>query len=351
MYYDTYRGKNKRGGRRRREPSGCRGHFLLRLIAFVLVVAILAAVALYLLPVSFINIEKGGAQLSPKDGLPTDRVNILLLGLDFLKDGKQRSDAILIASVGAKDVRLTSVQRDLEVDIPGYGKGKKINAVYDYGGAELVMRVLNELLELNMTRYAAVDFMTMVDLVDAVGGIDLEIAENEIDYLNHYGAYTLRQINKADAQRYTHYMKKYKENIENSSPVVTAAGPMHLDGLFTVAYSRIRYADSDIGRAARQRKVIRAIVDKMRGSFYRPDMYKKLWDVYKNSVRTNLSLPEIISLGEKILLSGKIVTDSEQRIPYREYMVDQYQQHRGSNLVITDRAATVERLHEFIYAS
>ena len=101
MYYDTYRGKNRSG--RRRRSGGC-GSWLLglvfKLIALALVLALIAAGVLYAMPVALMNVEPGGVDLALTDGLPGSRVNVLLLGLDYMDEGQQRSDAMMIASVG-----------------------------------------------------------------------------------------------------------------------------------------------------------------------------------------------------------------------------------------------------------
>ena len=101
MYYDTYRGKKHRARGECERRSGCSGLLLrglFKLLALVLVLALAACGVLYLMPVSFLNVEPEGSELSIADGLPEDRVNILLLGLDDLNQGSQRSDSIIIAS-------------------------------------------------------------------------------------------------------------------------------------------------------------------------------------------------------------------------------------------------------------
>ena len=248
MYYDTYRGK--RGGKNRRgRGGGCTGWLLgtlLKLIALVLVAVVLAAGVLFAIPPSFMNIEPGNAELSLTDGLPSDRVNVLLLGVDFLEDGQQRSDAMMIASVGYNSIHLTSIMRDTMVDIPGYGR-HKLNSAYSYGGAEMAMRVVNETFKLNITNYIVVDFSTMVDLVDAIGGVDVEIEDKELEHLNKYAYDTFKKINAVNPEKYGHYI--------NSQPY-TQGGTLHLNGLFATGYSRIRLIDTDYKRAQRQRRVI-----------------------------------------------------------------------------------------------
>ena len=333
MYYDTYRGKNRSG--RRRRSGGC-GSWLLglvfKLIALALVLALIAAGVLYAMPVALMNVEPGGVDLALTDGLPGNRVNVLLLGLDYMDEGQQRSDAMMIASVGYDGAKITSIMRDTLVDIPGHGQ-HKLNSAYSYGGAEMTMRVINETFDLNITNYAAVDLRTLVDLVDALGGVEVSIEENEISHLNSCAWNTYKKIIQLDPSKYQHYA---------DSKLVTTAGVQLLDGLFATAYTRIRHADSDYMRTARQREVLSAMVTRLRESFYRPQIYVNLYNVLKSSVDTNLSLPELISLGEKVLVSGKIET---LRAPANEYIVD-----NGSFITITNPEENVRSVHEFIYS-
>ncbi|MDO5323593.1 MAG: LCP family protein [Clostridia bacterium] len=331
MYYDTYRGK--RSGKKRRE-RGCTGWLLgmlLKLIALMLVAVVLAAGVLFAIPPSFMNIEPGNAELSLTDGLPGERVNILLLGIDFLEDGQQRSDAMMIASVGYNSVRLVSVLRDTLVEIPGYGE-HKLNSAYSYGGAEMAMRVVNETFKLNITNYIAVDFSTMVDLVDAIGGVDVEVEDKELEHLNKYAYDTFKKINAVNPEKYGHYI--------NSQPY-TQGGNLHLNGLFATGYSRIRLIDSDYARTLRQRRVLSAILEQVKGSAWNPLMYARLYQVYRDSVQTNLSLAELISIGEKALVAGKIETE---RMPKIEYIYDDQ-----SALHITDPQGNIIAMHDFLY--
>ena len=334
MYYDTYRGKRR--GKERRERSGCTGWLLgslLRLLALLLVALVLVAGVLYAIPPSFMNTEPMNVELSLTDGLPGDRVNILLLGVDFLEDGQQRSDAMMIASVGYNSVRLTSVLRDTLVDIPGYGE-HKLNSAYAYGGPEMTMRVINETFMLNITNYIVVDFSTMVDLVDAIGGVDVEIEDRELEHLNKYAYDTFKKINAINPEKYGHYI--------NSQPY-TQGGKLHLNGLFATGYSRIRLIDTDYKRTQRQRRVLSAVLERMKDNIWNPLMYARLLQVCRDSVQTNLSLAELISIGEKVLVSGKLETE---RMPKSEYIYDD-----GSSLHITDPQNNIIAMHSFLYGA
>lgn len=331
MYYDTYRGKRRRRG----GAHSCMGWLMrtfFKLIALIIVLAIIAAGILYALPVSLMNVEPVGIELSPTDGLPGNRINILLLGLDALNEGQQRSDAMMIASIGYDGVKLTSLMRDTMVDIPGQGR-HKLNSAHALGGPELVMRVVNETFDLNITHYIAVDFRALVDLVDAVGGVNVNLEEKELENLNKNAYNTYKSISKLDPQSYAHYA--------NSTPE-TRTGDVRLNGLFATAYSRIRYTDSDYVRTSRQREVLSGFIARLRECYWNPMVYVRLYRVLTNRVQTNLSLPELISLGEKALISGKV---ESLRIPDDAHMSDD-----GSSIEITDLQGCVDTLHRFIYS-
>lgn len=330
MYYDTYRGRNRR---RRRSCLGWLIGSLMKLISLVLVLAILAAALVYAIPPSFLNIEDSGANLSLTDGLPGSRVNILLLGIDFLKEGQQRSDSMMVASFGYNSLRLTSIMRDTMVTIPGQPGLHKINSAFSYGGAEMAMRVVNETFGLNITNYICIDFSSMVDLVDAIGGIDIEVEAGELQQLNSIAYNTYKKIIAVNPDKYAHYA---------ASQPYTQAGELHLNGLFATGYARIRQIDSDYMRASRQRRVLSAVLKQVRERIWDPNMYAGLYNVLKDSVSTNLSWVELISLGEKALVAGKMETD---RMPHDEHIADS-----GSAIDITDPQGCVTAMRNFLYA-
>lgn len=341
MYYDTYRGKRRDdrryrdNRRRRRRRHGCLGWLigrLVKLILLVLVLAIFCLAVLFAIPPSFLNIEIAGSDLSLTDGLPNSRVNILLLGLDFLQDEHQRSDTMIVASIGDSSVRLASILRDTVVDIPGHSTNK-INAAYAMGGADMAMRVVNETFDLNITNYVAVDFKALVDLVDAVGGVDVEVEAHELEQLNKYAYNTYKKISASDPAKYAHYAV---------SKPITETGEMRLNGLFATSFARIRKVEGyDYARTERQREVILAVIDRIKAQIASPGMYADLFRVYQESVQTNMSLPELISIAEKALLSDSFKTG---RFPTSAHLYDD-----GSSITITDPVGNVQAMHEFIY--
>ena len=132
MYYESYARKKPRPRKKRR--GGCLGallRFFGKLVALALVLAMVGAVGLYFLPVSLFMVEPD-YDLALATDLPSSPINVLVLGVDVLNDGSQRSDTMMIASIDRGTLRLTSIQRDTYVEIDGYGRGK-INAAYVYG--------------------------------------------------------------------------------------------------------------------------------------------------------------------------------------------------------------------------
>lgn len=325
MYYEAYERKPRKRRRRRRDAMGCLGALALRLAALALGLAILAAGLLYALPPALFAVEPEGAALSLASDLPSNRANVLLLGTDVMRQSSQRSDAVIIATVGYGTLKLTSVLRDTVVDIPGHGR-ERVNAAFAYGGAELAMRTLNENFGLNIMHYAAVDFVALAEIVDAVGGVDIDITEDEMAQINANvkASYFVFQPLGYTATELTRYGEG-----------------THLDGLQALGYARIRKIDSDFRRANRQRILLNAILKKIRSNLWNPVMLVRLGRAVTHSVQTNMSVVELLSLGEKALAAGGADT---LRLP-----VDGSYTDNGSTLRIDDRQANVEAFRAFAY--
>lgn len=168
-------------------------------------------------------------------------VNFMLIGQDARSNGElARSDSMILVTINkeAKTITLTSFLRDLYVKIPGYGDNK-MNAAYALGG----MKLLNETLEQNfgvqVEGNVEVNFNHFAEVIDALGGVDMELRQDEAGYIN------------IGTGRY-----------------VLGSGMQHLDGEQALFYSRIRHldADADFSRTNRQRKVINALIEKFRST-------------------------------------------------------------------------------------
>lgn len=183
----------------------------------------------------------------PLAGAP---VNILLLGSDRRpgEQGPSRTDTVIVARVDPerKRVALLSLPRDLIVEIPGYGYSR-INSAHVYGdlypelggGLELARKTVSNLLGVPIDYAVLIDFEGFIGLIDAIGGIDIDVPVALYD-----GAYPTMDYN---------YMEVYFE-----------AGPQHMDGSRALQYSRIRHMDSDFERARRQQMVLMAAGRRLR---------------------------------------------------------------------------------------
>ena len=327
FYEEPYRKRKppRRRERRRRGFGAWLLGLLLRLIALALALALLAAGILYALPVSLFAVEPEGVELSLTDGLPASRANILLLGLDMTRENSQRSDTVIVASVGYDQLRLTSILRDTLVDIPGHGSGK-LNAAYAHGGPQLVMRTLNENFRLNIMHYVAVDFTALVALVDALGGVELSVTEEEMTRVN-------QNIEAARAQLEAHGY--------SAATLAQCGERTHLNGVQALYYARLRKLDSDFTRASRQRALLEAMLEKLRKNLWNPALLARLVRAIQSGVDTNMSPLQLISLGEKVLVSG---APGQLRLPADGTYTDD-----GANLIVDDLQKNIDAFRMFAY--
>ena len=175
--------------------------------------------------------------------------NIAIFGIDSSDSdfGKgNRSDCIIIASINnaTKEVKLASVYRDTYMQIEGYGLDK-ITHAYSYGEAPLALSTLNTNLDLNIKEFVTVNFDSVAEAIDLLGGVDIEITSAELKYINSY-------------------IKATSFSTGISSSKVTNTGMQTLNGVQAVAYGRIRYTEGgDYKRAERMRDVIEAMLKKL----------------------------------------------------------------------------------------
>ena len=327
MYYEPYQKKKipRQPRRRRKTLGGWLAELCLRLLALVLILILLCVGLLYALPVSLFAVEPEDVDLSLTDGLPASRANILLLGLDELRENSRRSDTVMIASVGYGQLRLASILRDTVVNIPGYG-ADKLNAAYAHGGPQLVMKTLNQAFGLNLMHYIAVDYAALAGAVDALGGVDVPLSEAELSALNDLidGARA-----RLAARGYT------------APDLVLGGKTTHLNGVQALAYARIRKLDSDFMRASRQRTLLEAMLKKVRSSLWNPLRLIRLARALLDASDTNLSLIQLLSLGEKALAAG---VPEQKRLP-----VDGSYTDDGSALRVDDFPANAEAFRAFAY--
>lgn len=175
--------------------------------------------------------------------------HLLLVGVDSPTDAiAGRSDTMLLASlyVPQKELRLTSFMRDLYVPIAGRGHNR-LNAAYAFGGPDLLIRTLHEVFKIQVDGYVAVNYASMVTLVDAIGGVTVYVSDAELKSLNGILSYY-----------------RYLRGENQTQGLLQQAGLQELTGLQAMSYARIRKLDSDFERVARQQRVMEAIFAKIR---------------------------------------------------------------------------------------
>lgn len=222
-------------------------------------------------------------------------INILLIGNDSRDNGADgRSDAMILLTISSKTKKLymTSLLRDMYVDIPGH-EGNRLNAAYAFGGAELLLETIEQNLGIPVNRYVLVNFEAFANLVDAVDGVELELTSQEIEYVNGYLVEYNMLTNRPQGT----------DNMDTS-----VSGLVHLNGPQALAYSRNRYLGTDFGRTERQRKVLAAVIDKLPvAALTHP---KQLADGILPNLTTNLTKKECFRLC--LELSRLLTYDMEQ---------------------------------------
>ncbi len=257
--------------------------------------------------------------------------NILLIGNDSRENGEDgRSDAMILFSVSDKTgtIHMTSLLRDMYVEIPGHD-GNRLNAAYAYGGPELLMQTVEKNLDIDVHRYVLVNFEAFANLVDAVGGVELELSKEEIEYVNGF----LWEYNQLlDRPEGTDYMD------------TSAGGVVHLNGPQALAYSRNRFIGTDFGRTERQRKVITQVLKRLPVAVIKSP--KQLVNGLMPNLTTNLTVSECFLL---CLEAGKLpVYDLVQgSIPLSGTYQDA--NIRGMSVLEVDWEANRKWLQESIY--
>lgn len=240
------------------------------------------------------NIENA-EELDFNDGV----FNILLIGSDERETvSGARSDCMILCSLNenTKKITLTSFMRDSYVNIEGYDNNR-LNAAYAFGGTGLLVDTIEKNFKIPIDRYVKVDFFAFMDIVDMLGGIDMELSEEEIKVLNDY----LNEVNMILGE-------------DGQDRIEGPAGTYHLNGKQALAYSRNRYTgNSDFSRTERQRKILLAIKDSV-SECNVIELYK-LINAGLPYVTTNITEGEFLSL--LLDYPSYIKNDiSSNRVPY-----------------------------------
>lgn len=318
---------------------------MILLVVEIVVLLILAIVLFVWLKFSKIERDNSFSRgnINVNEDIPEQSVEIMqgyttvaIFGLDNRSTGNLssgNSDVIMIASINndTHEVRLVSVYRDTYLDT-GSGKFRKCNAAYASGGPEQAINMLNANLDLDITDYVTVDFNSVVEIVDAVGGVEVEVTDQEAAYMNGLepGTGYINEVAEVSG--------KMDEAI-----LLDGAGTYTLNGVQACAYARIRYtAGSDFKRTERQRLILSKVVEKAQKSDL--STVNKVIDEVFDSVKTSYSLSELLSLAAQ-MFNYKI--GETEGFPFLKNTVTLGS--KGDVVVPCTLESNVDQLHEFLF--
>lgn len=302
---------------------------VLCILLLLVVFAAIAVVYSKIDKMDFKNLDPD--KLSINEGYEYDEtgyLNVALFGLDKRENVEEmgtRSDTIIIASLNreTKEVKMSSVYRDtlLQMDDGTYNKA---NAAYAFGEEEEAVAMLNRNLDMDISHYVTVDFSAMVDMIDAVDGIDVEVTEEEIPYLNNYACEII-------------------ENTGIDTWGITEPGYQHLTGVQATAYARIRATEGDdFRRTERQRLVLTKIAEKAQSVSL--SSLNMMIDRVLPKVRTNFTLPEILAYAKDV---KKYTIGETLGFPFD--LDTMYYGEAGDSVVPDNLEDNVKQLHEFLF--
>ena len=262
--------------------------------------------------------------------------NIALFGVDSRASEltkNTRTDTIMIASINQDtgDIKLVSVYRDTYMNL-GTDTYNKCNAAYAKGGPEQAINMLNMNLDMNITDFVTVGFNGLIDVIDALGGVTIDVQEAEITHLNNY-------------QRSMFLSEDGGGKLNDNIVEVTSTGPQTLSGLQATAYCRIRYTKGDdFRRAERQRTVLLACMEKAKKA-----SVASLTTIANNvfsEIYTSLDLSEITELLGNIASYNVVGQDG---FPNESLRATGTIGAKGSCVIPVTLADNVKWLHWFLF--
>jgi LCP family protein required for cell wall assembly len=263
----------------------------------------------------------------------TGYTNIALFGVDATTPSGlykgSRSDCIMIASINMDtgDIKLVSVYRDTYLNL-GTDTYNKCNHAYSGGGAEQAIKMLNMNLDLDITNFIAVNYQSLIDLIDGLGGIYIDVDKNELKHINNYQI----TINK-------------DLNLGGYTPV-TETGYQKLNGLQATAYCRIRYdiSGGDFGRASNQREVIKAIEEQAKKTD--AATLTKVFTQVVDEIYTSIDSKDLLELVSNI--NNYRIVD-EGGFPEESMRTTGNIGAKGSCVIPLDLESNVVWLHQFLF--
>lgn len=259
--------------------------------------------------------------------------NILLVGTDGESVEKNnRSDSIMLATINnnSKNIKITSVARDTYVDIPGHSQ-EKITHAFAYNGIDLLKEVFEKNFNIKVDKYIAVNFVSFMDVIDEIGGVEVVVEEKDIEEINNmiYECYEY------------YYSGKDRSEIE----YIEKSGKQILNGYQALAFSRIRYTDSAYARDNRHREVIESIFSEFLESS--PGEIKRCIDIVLENTKTDISPLEMINLAYTCMEINDREIDKFE-FPLEEYRNGHIINNRTGWVIEWEKEPNLKYWHNFI---
>lgn len=256
---------------------------VLILLLFVLIAGIVLFIMDKLNKINYKDVDRDNLYTVDLD--LEDYYNVLVFGVDSRADELEkntRSDTMILVSINTKtkEIKLTSFYRDTYVQIDGHDYNK-LGHAYSYGGATLALSTFNKNFDLDLDTYVTVNFTSVANAINMLGGVEVEVKEAEIPHINKYGG----EIARINGCKYTN---------------VTTHGKITLDGYQAIGYSRIRkLGNGDFERTNRQRAVLNAMFAKLKKSDL--STINDMLDEILPQVLTNMDNKTILALAKDCL--------------------------------------------------
>lgn len=320
--------------RKRRRNHSLLGRLFKTILILVIVVFLLYS-AIAMVGILQMNRVAAGERSVISGSMEESYVkNVLVIGTDTRDPSEERgrSDSMILVSMNSrtKEITMTSFMRDVYVEIPNNGYGK-LNAAYSYGGPELLMDTLEENYDISIDDYVMITFAACAKMIDAVGGVKLELSDDEAQAVNEILISEVNEIMGDDRE----------------DDLLSSGGTLTLDGKQALSYSRIRYVgNADFERTERQRMVMQQVMQKATKNPFR---LASICMSALPEMTTNLSAGELY--GYAVTTPLKLATSDlkQQRIPedgtFSGVNID------GEDVLQIDFDAAKQELKDTVFAS
>ncbi len=260
--------------------------------------------------------------------------NILLVGSDSRTDDDEpsRSDSMMILTIdnNNKQLKLTSLARDTYVNIEGHGM-EKLTHAYVYGGIDLLIDTIESNFMIDIQDYASLNFFAFMDLVDTLGGVEVDVKSSELSELNKYAQESYDLNNNPNKGTFT---------------PINSPGVQTLNGYQTLSYARIRKNDDAFGRDERQRAIVQGITNGLKSLPI--SKYPSLINSVLPYIKTSINPGSMMSIGTNVLRFGNLEIN-QFAFPINDGVNSQGGIVGNDGWVLQFKESSLDVLHDFIF--